>query len=406
MILFVGEKTKAFFTEEIIPQYNESIIHTGYSAHILEVKEKITEQNYTHIIVDCSQFIDNYTVIANELSNLKKITRANFIILATGYDIGSELIQSLIGKGFRNFCINSILSMQKTELRNCLENRNSILDNITNTEDPSLVDDTQVISNISQKAVTVAFVGASSRIGTTTQAIQYIRYLQFLGKKACYISINDNYIELLRNINGLEYTDEKLKMLTYENIDMFNEVDELSNILKKPYDFFVFDYGNICENNFPFFSFLERDIRICVCGSKSTEIIDTNNLINRMNNNDVFYLFNFTSEEYQSEMLNFMNDKKDKTFFAPYCFDYFLYTSLSNDIYRNFYNVELDENYIKQKRKKDINLKIIKLLINILKGIYRTILYTSIFIIALLLLYMLLVPDGKDYFISLVNQFL
>ena len=47
---------------------------------------------------------------------------------------------------------------------------------------------------------TIAIAGTQPHIGTTTQAIQLIQYLQLMGNKVCYVEMNtNNYIQNLQN---------------------------------------------------------------------------------------------------------------------------------------------------------------------------------------------------------------
>ena len=48
---------------------------------------------------------------------------------------------------------------------------------------------------------TVAFCGCQPRIGTTTQAVQFAKYLQFSGLSVCYIEANENH-----HVEAVSYT--------------------------------------------------------------------------------------------------------------------------------------------------------------------------------------------------------
>ncbi len=330
MILFVGSEESMSFTHEIVTEKGETIIHTGQHNHISDVVTKLVEYEYSHIIVDCDSFIDNYKTIAQHLHNAKTATKANIIILAVGYSLESELIQALAIRGFRNYVVSPLLATRKEQLQNAIDNVNSLLDNSPITQELE-----ETSSSETQKTkITIAFGGSSARIGVTTQAIQYVKYLQFMGKQVCYIELgNKRFVDKISTLFGVKYEDETLGKLVYEQIPMFNKPQELENILKEPYDYFVYDFGSFTDPSFNLFSFIEKDIKVCVCGSKADEISNTNSLIERTYNNDVFYLFNFTAETDQKELLDFMEDKKDKTLFAEPCFDYFTYKSNSNNLY-------------------------------------------------------------------------
>ncbi len=343
MILFVGQKEKAYFIEEVAATLNESVAHTGHCYHVANAKEQMTAHEYTHIIVDCEQFIDDYTIISSELANIKSVVKANMIIMLLGYSVQSEIIIALAGKSFRNFILDPIPSRQKVQLKNCFENVNSVLDNLTETTPSSPLLQGEKLMHTAQKKHSIAFAGTSSRIGTTTQALQYIKYLMYMGKTACYIELNNKgFVKSIAQIFGADY-DEELGKLNYMSVDMFDKPQNLETILKMPYDYFIFDYGNFEDSSFNYFSFIERHIKVCVCGCKANEILATNKCIERTYTNEVFYVFNYTAESEQKDVLDLMGKKEDKTLFANYCFDYFSYKATSNDLYAKLQPIKKEE---------------------------------------------------------------
>ena len=66
-------------------------------------------------------------------------------------------------------------------------------------------------------------------------------------------------------------------------------------IFRQDYDYFVFDYGAYSERGFNKTSFLEKDIRIFVAGSKAAEMKYTQDVLRNEYYTDVRYLFNFIS---------------------------------------------------------------------------------------------------------------
>ena len=73
---------------------------------------------------------------------------------------------------------------------------------------------------------TIAVVGSLSRIGTTTQCLQIVKYFQSCGKKACYIEFNNTgFLNALKKY----YTDIQEK----ENMEHIKPEKKLS--LQLPY---------------------------------------------------------------------------------------------------------------------------------------------------------------------------
>ena len=336
MILFIGKNENGFFASDIAKEFDESIVFTDSNNHIENVLSKFTEKDYTHIIVDCNEFIDDYKTISQHLRNIKNVVKANIIIMAIGFDVESELIQALAVRGFRNFMTSVLLSERKEQLKNCINNINSILDELPTIETADENSNTFVSDVTNEKIAkkTIAFGGSTSRIGTTTQAIQYLKYLQYMGKAVCYVEMNNNgFVKELSRIFEIPYLDEELGKLSYQSITMFDKPQNIDRIIKEPFEFFVYDFGSFKDKTFNLFSFVEKDIKVCVCGSKVDEIRDSNKLIERTYNNDVFYLFNYTAETEQQDVLSLMNNRAKKTIFAECCFDYFTYKSQSNNLY-------------------------------------------------------------------------
>lgn len=337
MIFFVGEIEKGYFVEEVASSLNMQCFFSGSVGHLANVKDKIVKGTYEHIVVDCEQLIDDYSVIANDLQGIATVTNANIIICAIGYSAKSELVQELYKSGFRNFIIATSLSAQKEQTNNCIQNINYIFDDniIIDSEQKSeqQLNTTKLVKP--QKNITkISFAGSCLRIGTTTQALQFIKYLQYLGFKACYIEENGNgFVQNLINYFEYQNIDEELGKVTYENVDLFYKPENISQILKQDYDYFIYDYGTCSENRFNAFSFAEKDIKIVVCGSKANEILSTNKAIDIMYKKDVFYIFSFCHESEKNDILELMVKKQDKTLFANYSPDPFTYSSSSNSIY-------------------------------------------------------------------------
>lgn len=74
---------------------------------------------------------------------------------------------------------------------------------------------------------TIAVAGVCHRIGTTTYAIQFAKLLNLLGKKACYIQMNQTqYVEQLTSWSDLEQ-DKRIGKVTFEGVDHFYDMEKL-----------------------------------------------------------------------------------------------------------------------------------------------------------------------------------
>ena len=195
---------------------------------------------------------------------------------------------------------------------------------------------------------TIGVAGTGKRIGTTTQSLLILQYILLNGKKSCYLEMNDSqYVKQISNVYENIFIDKKRKMVRYKNIDMYYDITGIEDIEKidkeEGYDYYVIDYGNALNENFPKTSFFEKNIKIIVTGSKPNEIIlldlfKENSLIKNVN-----YIFSFTKKDKQQDILNYMRENKEKTYFAAYSPDMFYYEYMNTPIYENIFKIKLNK---------------------------------------------------------------
>jgi len=351
MILFVGTEEKGFTVDEVAKSINQSVIYTGYTSRITDgVKTQMINQNYTHIVIDCEQLIDDYITIATEMSAVKSVTESNIIFYAVGFSVNSELVQALANKGFRNFVIDGVLSKQKEQLLNAINCVDSVIDNVNEISPtfPSAEED--IIPVVQNEYTTIAFMGSGGRIGTTTHAIQFVKYLQFLGYRACYIEANNSgFVQTLSKFYADVSVEQGLGKVTYRGVDLYHKKENVANVLKLDYDYFIYDFGHFEDGAYNIISFLDKNISVCVCGSKSNELNNTNTLLRKTENSEVFYLFNFCHESEQADISELMDEKADYTVFARYAPDPFTYLAKSNEIYTRILNLKSNKTVEKKK---------------------------------------------------------
>lgn len=175
-------------------------------------------------------------------------------------------------------------------------------------------------------AKAIGIAGAVQRMGTTTQAIQLVKYLMYKGYKACYIQMNNHgYVEeLIDSYEGVEI-EEVIGKAVYQEVEMYYKLEKLPEVLKRDYDYFVYDYGVFSDRDFNKISFLEKDLQIFTVGTKPGEFMKTYQLIENNFYNSVLYIFNFVVDDKQErdDIYELMAEKEDVTFFAPDCRDPF-----------------------------------------------------------------------------------
>lgn len=330
MILFYGSQDKGFFVEDIADKIGDKVEFSGLKLHI--EKERMTRNKYTHIIVDIEPIIDDYNLIGEELCSVMKASGAVIIILAAGYNVASEVVQALNENGINIFIFETLLGRQMLRLEELLtEKENSkiqppIIPEIPDKKETLMQEIPQTIISAptSKRATLISVAGSCSRMGTTTQAMQIIKYLLFHGKKACYIEMNDtNFISLINKHFEVADHDMEQGYIFVEGIDMYYKKEKISSILKSDYEYIVYDFGSFEDKGFNPISFAEKDINVVVCGAKASELNATNNMIARTYNDETHYMFNFCPKEDEEDILQLMGNKANKTYFTKYTPNYF-----------------------------------------------------------------------------------
>lgn len=81
-------------------------------------------------------------------------------------------------------------------------------------------------------------------------------------------------------------------------------------------------------------SFLEKDINILVCGTKSNEMESTEYSLSKLYDKDVIYVFNFIDNKERNDILELMEEEKDKTYFLENTVNMFDYNKENESMYK------------------------------------------------------------------------
>jgi hypothetical protein len=185
-----------------------------------------------------------------------------------------------------------------------------------------------------KESQTIAVAGCLGRIGTTTQAMQIIKYLSLMGYRSCYVEMNRHgYIDGVKELYNNIKEDKKTKRVTFEGIDMFKQ-ENIAEISKLEYEYLVKDYGSVADPVFEKISFLEQNFRIFCGGIKPGEINYVYNMLLNQTYAATGYIFNFVPNSDREAIKEMMEDKRDLTFFAGYVPDAYSYSATANQIYR------------------------------------------------------------------------
>lgn len=327
-MIFVGSRDKGYFAEEICDKQELAFAYIDSKNHIaMQVNDILDYGKQDYTIFDIDQYIDESDVIADYVMKICNANNSQPVILASGYLKSASVIVDLTEQGVKYFIFASVLAEMKDQLLKCM---NGFYD-ANGIEFLEEVKKTAVEEAVATDCKSIAVAGTSSRIGTTTVAIQIIRYLQMKGKRACYIQMNrSKYMDSMREWYVVD-EDEELGKVIYQNVDHYYKLSNIREILSQNYDFYIYDYGVYFDTDFNKISFLERDIQIFVAGTDPAEMPDTVNIIRSSFYDNVNYIFNFTPEADRDDVLALMEEKQERTFFLSYVPDKYVY--VPNDSY-------------------------------------------------------------------------
>lgn len=331
MILFIGAEDRGYFVRETAHIRKEELCFISNRTTIKSQINEILKWTAEYLIFDIEQYIDSAVELAEEISRIKRAKNCTVIIYAPGYDRKSRIIQELLLRGIRFFVYSGNQTEAREELERCI--LGYFIEPSEN--ELELLEKEEAIKKGSMK---IGVAGACGRIGTTTFALQFVKYLQLKGYKACYIEVNSTGFVLQHEKAFNVIHDEYLGKVNFDSIDMYYKQENLLEVLKQEYDYFVYDFGTYMDTDFNKTSFLEKDTRIFVMGSKAAEMPYTNEVLRNEYYTDVEYVFNFISEKEKSEILEYMEEKSARTYFTVYAPDQFEF--VPNDAFEKILPIE------------------------------------------------------------------
>ena len=362
MVLYVGSSDSGVWAESCVTQINENeeIRYTGFYNRIEKCQSQMIEESYRYIIVDVQQYSNSASDIAFVLNTIQNLIKGKIIVYAPGYFMESELITQLISIAKIQYFITAPTIMEQRRTLLSIFSEQYTIPSLENLD--VNIDISKLLKDRDDLPFhTIAVAGVCPRIGTTTQAFQIIKYLNYNGYTACYIEANQNLF-----LDDLAYTyadveiDESAGKICYQNTDMFYKKERITDILKMGYDFYIYDFGCYNSKGFNSVAFLEKDKSIIICGSSPGEIQATNKIIQNTVLTDIYYIFSFCSPDEFEDIQELMDDKADQTVFADFCPDYFTFLAHRIKLYEPILPVKkLDgseavkkRGFFKRKEKK------------------------------------------------------
>lgn len=295
--------------------------------------EVVEENNDIEILEEVLEFIEaDYAIINTMLSaekSLKFARRAKemhvkVICIVDDEKIDKELILGLASNG-----VTATVSLDELyRIPDYLESYPEKFDYLQLEEDtgsrPGTAGKDQA-HMLQKKKITVAVLGVMPRIGTTTQALRLTKYLNDQGYKAAYIELNDSdYIRQLVETYEGAAIDEELGKITYADLDMFYKPGKIPEILKMPYMFYIYDFGDIHGlKSREQVTWLEKEIKVLAAGTKPNEIKHMEFALEKVYHQNTKYIFSFSDTSEHDDVKMMMKGKADVTYFAPWTPDPF-----------------------------------------------------------------------------------
>ena len=195
MIIFVGTKERGYFCEDVAAKHDMTCDYVDSNLHIENQVNEIMDfkEKCDCLVFDIEQYADDSDVIIDWILKIKNAVNAKIVIYAVSYSPQSEIIYELYQKEIRTFIFSTYLSEQKEDLEMCMngyfehfgyENRGISFEKKEEDDEPE---------ETSKPVVkTIGIAGSIRRMGTTTQALQIVKYLTFKGYKAAYFEMNNH----------------------------------------------------------------------------------------------------------------------------------------------------------------------------------------------------------------------
>ena len=186
------------------------------------------------------------------------------------------------------------------------------------------------------------------------QAIQLVKYFQYAGIKACYIGANgSDHIQSIPTLYDVEEQDTKLGKIRFENTDFFYDLSQISDVLSLDYAVYIYDFGVLSERNI--YPYLEKDLKILVCGTLAWEMDSTNKAIEILDDKDIQYIFNFTCTSIRNDLRKFMLEKSKDSYFSELIPNMFSFCTANKPVYEAIgKKLSLNKKTPRQPKKKKL----------------------------------------------------
>ena len=354
-ILYIGNPDTAFIFQKIVEQANaELIVFNAITASKDMIINKALGESYEMIILNAPEC---YEVKSETINIIEKIFcsvnihNTKIVLMAPGYSSNSHLIVAAAQKGIRFFITGNTVSDMIEEFKTAKAGIGNIPIDVYQIQNPAIKE--EFISAAEKfSSVEIAVGGSMPRIGTTTIAIQLIKFLQSEGKTACYVDLsNTDYMELATNYYDTEKHEKDLNKFTLAGVDVYTNVTQeiLYQIHVRNYNFIIYDTGSLLNNSINTADFLRKSIKLLCVGNKPNENKALKCVADTLYNTKINYIYSFVPDDETDDIKEEIKKWFGRTcYFASYIPDAF---SLNNSS-RAMFKVILSEYFPEEIREE------------------------------------------------------
>lgn len=193
--------------------------------------------------------------------------------------------------------------------------------------------------------ITIGVMGACSRIGTTTQALQMMMYLKSIDYNVGLIQTHKDIETYVGRESHSKYLSDT--EFSIDNLRFYSLKDEKTALNDN--DFLLYDYGSYEKvSNEDVSAWLKKDVRVSVMGNKNNETAFIPRITNMDKSCEFTYIYSFVGERDKPTVLNSMGNKAGNTYFADYTPDYFAFGG-NNEMYARILSIEVKQEETKAR---------------------------------------------------------
>lgn len=375
-ILFVGTKMQGYFISEECKSrkwtldYIETTENMELEKYLSDILA-VGRNGYDYIVYDTTSCISDADVIAHTIASVVKSNNIKPIIIVNTLNAKNAVVAACINQSLRSF-INKGSGTASDFKEQFVYNVTEFYEKVGREDVEEVAKEVTKSLERVKNTQTIGVAGACRRIGTTTQAIQIAKYLNYKGYRACIIEMNNikypnvrqqhnnastelSFFEKTSLLLDLKIYDKSLGYIQVEGVDVYYKPDKLNEILEKGYDFQVFDYGVYFENAFNKAAFLKDDIQIFAAGFDVSELDYLIDILDNSSYKESKIIFSFVSEQNKSEvksLLSDMNKDNKSFFFADYTPDPYILSNagMLDDVFH--LDSKAEEKEVPKKKRK------------------------------------------------------